>query len=76
MDRDGLGSGRRGEVERWRRGRGEVERGRCGGVIDGHFFFNNKSAGALFPGGKWKIVVPNAQMISSNKIIRKMLSPK
>ena len=56
MDWDGLGGGRRGELERWRRGQGEVERGRRGGVIGGHFFSNNKSTGALFPGGKWKIV--------------------
>ena len=67
MDWDGLGSGRR-EVERWRHGRGEVERGRRGGVIGGHFFSNNKSIGALFPGGKWKIVAPNAKMISSKKL--------
>ena len=39
MDWDGLGGGRRGEVERWRRGRGEVDRGRSGVVIDVHIFF-------------------------------------
>ena len=58
------------EEEKCRDGGVGKEKWKDGGVAElfTGIFFNNKSAGALFPGGKWKIVAPNAKMISSKKL--------